>query len=216
VIGKAGLALGGRDLDRWIAAELCPGAPLEGALLQAAESLKCQLSSQEEALAFWTPQGPGQPPQLLRLSRSALNNLLRQRGLLAELDDLLEGVLAAARREGLAPVRRESTCHQRERGSDGASHQRPDEALRGPGRPALGLRGLARENLALWRLRLGPVIIGGGRRRRRWLLVHRQPAGSAHTQRRTLAQHDDHQERDHVRPVNHRVMLLNAVFSIDG
>jgi molecular chaperone DnaK (HSP70) len=102
VIGKAGLALGGRDLDRWIAAELCPGAPLAGPLLQAAESLKCQLSSQEEALALWTPAEPGQPPQALRLSRGALDDLLRQRGLLAQLDGLLEEVLAAARREGLA------------------------------------------------------------------------------------------------------------------
>lgn len=102
VIGKAGLALGGRDLDRWIAAELCPGAPLDGPLLQAAESLKCQLSSQEEALALWSPPGSDQPPQPLRLSRSGLEALLRQRGLLAQLDGLLEEVLAAARREGLA------------------------------------------------------------------------------------------------------------------
>lgn len=101
VIGKAGLALGGRDLDRWIAAELCPGAPLTGSLLQAAESLKCQLSSQEAALALWSPSGPGQPSQPLRLSRSSLDELLLQRGLLAQLDGLLDEVLAAARREGL-------------------------------------------------------------------------------------------------------------------
>lgn len=102
VIGKAGLGLGGRDLDHWIAAELCPGALREGSLLQAAESLKCQLSSQEEALTLWSPSGTGQPPQPLRLSRSTFEELLRQRGLLAQLDGLLEDVLAAARREGLA------------------------------------------------------------------------------------------------------------------
>jgi molecular chaperone DnaK (HSP70) len=100
VIGKAGIALGGRDLDRWIAAHLCPGATLDGALLEAAESLKCHLSSVEEALAFWSP--PGLPPQPLRLSRSRLNSLLVERGLLAQLDDLLEIVLAGARRDGLA------------------------------------------------------------------------------------------------------------------
>jgi molecular chaperone DnaK (HSP70) len=101
VIGKAGVALGGRDIDRWIAAHLCPGAPLDGALLEAAESLKCQLSSAEEALVFWSPAGL--PPQPLRLSRSRLNALLVERGLLAQLDDLLEVVLAGARRDGLAP-----------------------------------------------------------------------------------------------------------------
>jgi molecular chaperone DnaK (HSP70) len=102
VIGKAGLALGGRDVDRWIAAHLCPHAPPEGTLLEAAEALKCQLSSQEEALVLWSPPGPGQPPQPLRLSREELHGLLRQRGLIAQLDALLEEVLAAARREGLA------------------------------------------------------------------------------------------------------------------
>jgi molecular chaperone DnaK (HSP70) len=102
VIGKAGLALGGRDFDRWIAAHLCPGAVLSGDLLEAAEALKCQLSSQEEGLVLWSPAGPGQPPQPLRLSRSELDALLRERGLLAQLDALLEEVLAAARREGLA------------------------------------------------------------------------------------------------------------------
>ena len=37
MLGKAGLPLGGRDLDRWIAAALAPGRPLEASLLQAAE-----------------------------------------------------------------------------------------------------------------------------------------------------------------------------------
>jgi molecular chaperone DnaK (HSP70) len=50
VIGKAGLSLGGRDLDRWIAAALCPEEPADGPLLQAAERLKCRLSEAEEAL----------------------------------------------------------------------------------------------------------------------------------------------------------------------
>ncbi|MEX0589348.1 MAG: Hsp70 family protein [Cyanobium sp.] len=102
VIGKAGLALGGRDFDRWIAAHLCPGAALDGGLLAAAENLKCQLSSQEEAMALWSSPGQGQPPQPLRLNRRDLNELLRQRGLVEQLDALLDGVLAGARREGLA------------------------------------------------------------------------------------------------------------------
>ncbi|MFN9619125.1 MAG: Hsp70 family protein [Synechococcaceae cyanobacterium] len=99
VIGKAGLRLGGRDLDRWIAAALCPDVPAQGALLQAAERLKCRLSEAEEALELCPIAGG--PPRELRLSRSALETLLREQGLLARLDELLEAVLAGGRREGL-------------------------------------------------------------------------------------------------------------------
>jgi molecular chaperone DnaK (HSP70) len=102
VIGKAGLALGGRDIDRWIAAELCPGMPLEGGLLQAAEQLKCRLSEAEEAQQIWC--APDQGPRQLRLERRRLEALLEERGLLDQLDGLLEQVRAAARREGLGPA----------------------------------------------------------------------------------------------------------------
>lgn len=103
VIGKAGLAVGGRDIDRWIAAHLCPdrqaGEGGEMGLLQAAERLKWQLSEREEALEIWSPVGA--PARELRLTRPALEQLLQQQGLIAQLDHLLESVLAAGRREGL-------------------------------------------------------------------------------------------------------------------
>jgi molecular chaperone DnaK (HSP70) len=99
VIGKAGLALGGRDIDRWIAAELRPARPAEGALLEAAERLKIQLSRETRGLQVWSP-APGEIDEL-RLEREGLDQLLRDRGLLTQLDGLLESVLAAARREGL-------------------------------------------------------------------------------------------------------------------
>ncbi|MEB3321419.1 MAG: Hsp70 family protein, partial [Synechococcaceae cyanobacterium] len=102
VIGKAGLALGGRDIDRWIAAELCPDLEPHPALLRTAERLKCALSEREEALGVWT--APGQAPRPLQLSRRRLEALVRERGLLDQLDGLLEQVLAAARREGLGPA----------------------------------------------------------------------------------------------------------------
>ncbi|MEA5475472.1 Hsp70 family protein [Synechococcus sp. CCY9201] len=98
VIGKAGLALGGRDIDRWIADLLHPGGASDSSLLAVAERLKCRLSEAEEALEIWCP--PQAPPQPLRLSRQQLDQLLEERGLLLQLDDLLEQVLAAARREG--------------------------------------------------------------------------------------------------------------------
>ena len=99
VLGKAGLALGGRDIDRWIAAALCPGQPLTGALLAEAERLKCALSSNEQARTIWCdPQGRSHD---LQLDRQGLARLLQQQGLIAQLDALLEAVLAQARAAGL-------------------------------------------------------------------------------------------------------------------
>jgi molecular chaperone DnaK (HSP70) len=101
VIGKAGLALGGRDIDRWIAASLCPDQPASGSLLGACERLKCALSSDTSALVLWSP--PEGPTRELRLSRTDLEDLLRNEGLIAALDQLLESVLAAGRAAGIGP-----------------------------------------------------------------------------------------------------------------
>jgi len=100
VIGKAGAALGGHDLDRWIAAHLCPDAGPDPGLLAAAERLKCQLSDNREAMELWVDSGG--TTRELRLDRPRLEDLLVERGLLAQLDALLDSVLAAARSEGLA------------------------------------------------------------------------------------------------------------------
>lgn len=99
VIGKAGVALGGRDVDRWIADLLCPDQTIGGPLLDACERLKCQLSEQSEALVVWSP--PQGPPQELRLSQTSLDALLHERGLIAQLDSLLAEVLAAGRSAGI-------------------------------------------------------------------------------------------------------------------
>lgn len=99
VLGKAGVPIGGRDLDRWIAAALCPGQSPDAELLAAAEALKCSLSLETEAFQI-VPSVAGHPREL-RLSRSGLESLLEERGL----GDLLLGLLgamgAAARRQGL-------------------------------------------------------------------------------------------------------------------
>jgi len=100
VLGKAGLALGGRDIDHWIAADLCPDQPSSASLLAAAERLKCALSDEPEALTLWTP-APGAAPRPLRLDRAGLAGLLERRGLIAALDQLLETVLGAARAAGI-------------------------------------------------------------------------------------------------------------------
>ena len=101
VLGKAGAALGGRDIDRWIAALLEPDQPdPPAALLTACEQLKCQLSSQTEAMAVWTPAA-GAPARALQLQRRQLEALLEEQGLLQLLDGLLERVLASARAAGV-------------------------------------------------------------------------------------------------------------------
>ncbi|MEB3332321.1 MAG: Hsp70 family protein [Synechococcaceae cyanobacterium] len=100
VIGKAGLRFGGRDIDRWIAAELAPGVQPDSALLQVAEQIKCRLSEAPEARSILAR--PAEPPQQLLLSRRRLEALLQERGLLAQLDQLLEEVLAAGRAAGVS------------------------------------------------------------------------------------------------------------------
>ena len=107
VIGKAGVALGGRDIDRWIASHLCADDDPSGSLLAGCERLKCALSDQEEALVV-VPEPQGSSREL-RLTQEQLNRLLQQRGLLQQLDLLLEEVLAAGRRasiglEGISAV----------------------------------------------------------------------------------------------------------------
>lgn len=99
VIGKAGSALGGRDIDRWIAASLAPDLGDDPGLLEISERLKCGLSEAEEVTAIWSAAGAAS--RALRLDRPQLDRILRERGLLQLLDDLLERVLAAARAKGL-------------------------------------------------------------------------------------------------------------------
>ncbi|MEB3335423.1 MAG: Hsp70 family protein [Cyanobacteriota bacterium] len=99
VLGKAGVPLGGRDLDRWIVSALCPGQPPTGELLGAAETLKCALSEKEEALQI--VKSPSGLDLELRLSRSGLERLLEENGLRQVLQGLLDAMGAAARREGV-------------------------------------------------------------------------------------------------------------------
>lgn len=100
VLAKAGLAIGGRDIDRWIAAHLCPNEPLAGSLLAQTEQLKCQLSQAPVARTLWCP--PSRPPIDLQLDHDTLDAVLQRHGLISQLDALLESVLAQARAAGVA------------------------------------------------------------------------------------------------------------------
>ena len=99
VIGKAGVALGGRDIDGWIARHLLADEDPDGALLAACERLKCALSNQQDALVV-VPGAQGSWREL-RLTEEQLSRLLQQHGLLQQLDRLLEEVLAAGRRASI-------------------------------------------------------------------------------------------------------------------
>ena len=101
VVGKAGAAVGGRDLDQWIAAHMAPRTtgPLPEAWLHAAERLKCQLSTRDQATVDGIRTEGG--VMSWQLERSALELLLQRQGFIHLLDRLLKQVAVAARCEGL-------------------------------------------------------------------------------------------------------------------
>jgi molecular chaperone DnaK (HSP70) len=107
VLGKAGLRLGGRDLDHWILDHLgkathSEARPMATGLLNAAERLKCRLSDpgldDTTTLTEIAIGNTDEPPLELRLNRKELHQLLCDRGLLEALDDQLEQTLAGGRR----------------------------------------------------------------------------------------------------------------------
>lgn len=99
VLGKAGIQLGGRDIDRWIVDACCPNQPVTSTLLNAAERLKCRLSSsdvsdRDELLEI----AADEQQHNLRLSRRKLDQLLDQHGFDRALAELMETTLAGGRR----------------------------------------------------------------------------------------------------------------------
>ena len=112
VLGKAGIALGGRDLDHWILDHLLPNDPdliqrSLTSLLNAAERLKCRLSSpdvgDEETLSELASGIDLEQPITLSLNRNQFHALLERRGLLKVLEGLLDRTLASARQQGCRP-----------------------------------------------------------------------------------------------------------------
>ena len=104
VLGKAGLRLGGRDIDRWIAAHCFPNKPASQALLNASERLKCRLSDPElsgtESLHEPVQEAIDPPQGRLELSRHDLNALLEQQGLSKALTQLLAETMTGGRSHG--------------------------------------------------------------------------------------------------------------------
>jgi len=101
VIGKTGIRVGGRDLDRWISHYLYPDCEQTELLLNAAERLKCKLSNlklsdttriTEKALI----NSLGEFKEL-SLSREELEEVILSQGLLKSLNKLLLKTLAQGR-----------------------------------------------------------------------------------------------------------------------
>ncbi len=104
VLSKAGLRLGGRDIDRWIANHLFPKVPLTEEILNAAESLKCRLSqkglTELEPLLEKRAETNKNELATLEMNRLELEKLLIDRGLLKSLQKLLEQTIAKGETNG--------------------------------------------------------------------------------------------------------------------
>ncbi len=104
VLGKAGLRLGGRDIDRWIANSLFPDIKQSYLILNSAEKLKCKLSdtrvSDTKTLSEEAIINEAGHSVLLKLRRIDLEDLLENKGLIASLQKLLDKTLARGRANG--------------------------------------------------------------------------------------------------------------------
>ncbi len=102
VLGKAGIRLGGSDIDRWIVKHLFPKRALSTQLLNAAERLKCRLSQNDlnptEKLIETVDKEEFEKFLQLSLCRNELEDLLIERGLIKILTKLLADTLAGGRR----------------------------------------------------------------------------------------------------------------------
>ncbi len=104
VLGKSGIRLGGRDLDRWIANHLFPERTLTENLLDSAEKLKCRLSQisipKTEQLIETAEEKESGRKYLLKLNRNDLEEVLIKNQLFEALDRILEKTLAGGRKYG--------------------------------------------------------------------------------------------------------------------
>ncbi len=104
VLGKAGLRVGGRDIDKWIVSHLFPNERMKESWLNAAEKLKCRLSElkieKSEYLQELSIATESAEKKELILNRIKLEELLINKGLIECLKSLLEKTLSSARRNG--------------------------------------------------------------------------------------------------------------------
>ncbi|WP_269614011.1 Hsp70 family protein [Prochlorococcus marinus] len=101
VLGKSGLRLGGKDIDRWIIHHLLPEENPTNSILRKAEELKCELSNTniKETLVITKKVNNIQNEEkILKLSKKGLEELLIEKGLLKSIEKLFIQTINSAKR----------------------------------------------------------------------------------------------------------------------
>ena len=101
VLGKAGIRIGGKDIDRWIANHLLPDEKPTNLILRIAEELKCDLSKADikETLVISKKIIINQDKEkFLRLSKKGLEELLIKKGLLESIKIIFTQTINSAKR----------------------------------------------------------------------------------------------------------------------
>ncbi len=101
VLGKSGIRIGGKDIDRWIANHLLPDEKPTNLILSIAEELKCDLSKEgiKETLIISKKVNPNQEKEkFLKLSKKGLEELLIDKGLLESIKMLFTQTINIAKR----------------------------------------------------------------------------------------------------------------------
>ena len=101
VLGKSGLRLGGKDIDRWISHHLLPEELPTISILRKAEELKCELSNihiKETLVVTKKVLNNKNEEKLLKLSKKGLDELLIEKGLLKSIEKLFQQTINAAKR----------------------------------------------------------------------------------------------------------------------
>ncbi|AAZ58455.1 molecular chaperone DnaK [Prochlorococcus marinus str. NATL2A] len=101
VLGKSGLRLGGKDIDRWIIHHLLPEENPTYSILQKAEELKCELSNtniKETLIITKKVKNIQNEEKFLKLSKKGLEELLIEKGLLKSIEKLFIQTINIAKR----------------------------------------------------------------------------------------------------------------------
>ncbi len=101
VLGKSGLRLGGKDIDRWIANHLLPEETSTNSILRKAEELKCELSNiniKETLVLSKKVKNNQNQEKFLKLSKKGLEELLIEKGLLKSIEKLFQQTINSAKK----------------------------------------------------------------------------------------------------------------------
>ena len=101
VLGKSGLRLGGKDIDRWIIHHLLPEENPTNSILRKAEELKCELSNTNIKETFVITKKVNNiqnEEKFLKLSKKGLEELLIEKGLLKSIEKLFIQTINSAKR----------------------------------------------------------------------------------------------------------------------